>query len=131
MTYRSLEFLFDMPVQTSQGTTTLKEFAGSWVVGQVPSLRGSDVVNDPVAVSTALILGDRKYFLTELKIVPSGNERVSVVEGLRRNSSFDATRALELLSIIEATEDLANGERPIGALDDIASSFEKLNGVRR
>jgi len=123
----SVQAIGNIPVSTDSGTHTLEEVARQHIITKYPALRGTDLAEDPVAVTAALIAADHKYFLTEMRIIESGEGRVSVLHALHNAGALDAEETLRLLAIVEACEDLANGNDPLQALDGAVSLVEIAN----
>lgn len=130
-TYMALTLAFKLPVQTGTGTSTLGDLARDRLVQRFPCLDGTDITEDPAGPITALLINDRKYFLTEFQIVKSGHEYVSITKAIGRSSSFDTDKAMKCLDLMEATEGLLDavnkGNGSLEAIENTISVIQTLN----
>jgi len=132
MVYSGLKTVGGMTIQTKNGRMTVEDACRQRIVERFPALVGTDVVNDPALVVTAVVTKDREYFVREMKIVPVQGGSVSLVEAIDRTTAFNASKTLAVLDLLEATENLqqaaATGE---GGLDAVIDLRVAMQGVQR
>ncbi len=75
--------------------------------------------------------GDRRYFLTEFKIVSNGEEHVAIADAIVSASPFDPGKAIMCLEFAAAAERVSHaattGEGTIDALEQTMTAMSKLN----
>jgi len=130
-TYRGLTLLASVPVETRYGQTTMGEMATSRLLERYPSLRETNLCDDPAATMTAVICRDRKYFVNEVRLIKHNGNRVSINEAIKSSSPFDGSKAIQYLAILEAAEDVGHcvstGEDGLEALGSFATAIEAVN----
>jgi len=123
--------VFSIPVKTELGLTSLGDLATQKLVASVPAVKGTDLVEDPAAVLTALILVDPMAFLMDFELVPDESGPLTIVDAIAKKSASDPATALACLTLVEATRKLQRGEDLTRSLRDISRALEVLAPVEQ
>lgn len=118
--------VFALPVKTELGVTSLGDLATATLIAGVPEVRDTDLVEDPAAVLTALILVDPMAFLMDFELVPDESGPLTIVDAIAKKSATDPATALACLTLVEATRKLQRGEDLTRSLRDISRALEVL-----
>jgi hypothetical protein len=126
-TYRGLVALGRVPVPSGGRTVPLEQLARERLLEVAPIIERTGALDDPALVVTALVFGDTKFFLSELKLLHVAGEQVSLTEALRRSGGVDPAVSLALVDILEGAGQIQSLDAPITGLERVIAGLGVLS----
>lgn len=121
-TEKWVDLLAKMPIVTSEGPTTLEEFASKQLLSRCPALAESDVVNRPSSLAVAFLTRNTEQ-MRNLKIVPMKGQYMSVNDILRQVTPWDLQQADKAIDVVQSIDELENA---IISTGDVSSAAQKM-----